>query len=338
EMLKEIPDNETEKLAAHLKIQEALFKLGSLYRDRLNNNEQAVRVLLDLNRRYPENKYELDSWYYLYLAYGEMGQTARADEYKQKIIGKYPSSTYGQLLINPAYAEQLRDREAQLNQYYDLTYEAFQNGNYETAYDRSQKARLEFGANNALRAKFALLAAMCIGQLKGEEAYKKALTEVVGKYPDTDEQRRAREILRLLGGAVAALPGQQEDLSGAFSPGEDQLHYILVALYDDANFNQSKVSVSDYNQKYHRLDKLRIANVFLGEDEESRLPVIVVRRFNDKAEAMTYYRGVMQNRNDFLDRSVNYDIFAISQENYRQVLRSRSLNGYEQFFQQAYLQ
>ena len=57
----------------------------------------------------------------------------------------------------------------------------------------------KFPKPHKLQAKFALLDAMTQGHIDGKEAYIKLLREVVAKFPRTEEEKRAKEILRLLG-------------------------------------------------------------------------------------------------------------------------------------------
>lgn len=335
-ILRDVPKTDADRAKADLLIKEAMFALGSLYRERLESNKKSIEILEELNRRYPGNNYELDSWYYLYLAHTDENNSAEARKYYDKIVEKYPSSTYAMVLKDPNYASKILDEERRLNNYYDEAYVAFTSGRYQEAYEKSAAAKEKFGAANPLQPRFALLSAMSTGNIQGQEAYVKALQEVVAKYPNTDENRRAKEILRLLGVTTAQLPGGEVEKTGDFTLEDDKLHYILVVFTEDgASLTDAKATVSDYNRTYHRLDKLRISNIYLGTDV--RTPIIVVRRFKDKAEAMRYYDGIQKNRADFIDRSVPYEIFAVTQNNYRQILRTKSTAGYRTFFEANYL-
>lgn len=340
ELLGEVPTSDQDKTAANLKIQEAMYALGTLYRERLERNDKAAEILETLNTRYPGSNYELDSWYLLYLIYDEMNNSAKKQIYYDKITSKYPTSTYAQILQDPNYVKTLASEESKLNDYYDQAYAAFTKGDYQNAYQQSVSAVTKFGANNALQPRFALLSAMCTGNIQGKDEYVKALTEVVAKYPDTPEQLRAKEMLRLLNGGSAQLPGGQTvDVGGdiEFKLEDDKLHYVIIAFNEDISLNDMKNKVSDFNQKYHKLDKLRISNVYLGTTPQDRLPIIVVRRFKDKTEAMKYFDGTQKNSADFIDSGTNYDIMAITQGNYREVLKARSMGNYKAFFDANYL-
>lgn len=335
-LLQGVPKTKNEIETAHLRIREAMYSLGSLYRERLERNDKSVQVLEDLNQRYPGSNYELDSWYLMHVAYRDLNNQPKAKEYFDKIVAKYPTTNYAKILQDPNFAKDYLDEERRLNLQYDQIYGLFSVGKYKVAYDRSQQAFIKLLGKHQLKPKYALLMAMCVGNTKGKDAYISDLKKVISSYPNTEEQKRAKEILRFLGGATAQLPGQNTGANaGGFKYNEKDLHYIIVVFNQSVKLNDNKIVIADYNQKYHKLDRIRITNIYLGPKNET--PVLVMRRFKDKNAAMRYYDGVQKNMGDFLDpNQVDYDILPISQGNYRQVLRAKTLDGYKDFFELNY--
>ena len=337
-LLEGIPRTDPERTKANVQIIDAMFALGTLYRDRLQNNEKAVEVLEELNQRFPKNNYELESWYYLYLAHFELNNRAKSNQYRELILGKYASSKYARVLLDPDFAAKLANQEYEINLYYDEAYQLLQSGDYDKAQNMAMEAKLKFGADNPLKARFDLLYALTVGKKEGEQAYKNALTQVITKHPDTDEQRTAREILRILGGGNSRLPGvKDQSIQANFKLDDNQVHFVLVAYNGEVNLNSAKAELSDYNKKFHRSQRLTISNVFLGADPTSRTPMLIVRRFNNRAEAMKYYDSANKNIGEFQKQDSNFDLFAISLSNYREILQAKSLNGYGDFFESNYL-
>jgi hypothetical protein len=199
-------------------------------------------------------------------------------------------------------------------------------------------AKVRYGNDNPLQARFDLLAAMSLGNLEGDQAYKNALSQVIAKHPNTEEQIRAREILRILSGASARLPGAERQATADFKKDDNQVHFVIVAFNDNVNLNEAKVALSDYNKKFHKLQRLTISNVFLGNDPASRIPMLIVRRFKNSTEAMKYYDSATKNKGDFMVAGEDYDVFAVSLNNYREILRSKTVEPYKNYFEQAYLQ
>lgn len=340
-----IPGSEAELAVLHLSTYEAMYNLGVLFRDRLQNNERCTGTLEEMQQRYPDTlKYQKEAWYYCHIAFKDLGNAPRAKYYLDKLIEKYPNSSFTRALTDPNFVNASKERERELNQFYDKTYSYFKDGDYKTAFDRCQEAPKKYGTTNPLMAKFALLSAMCTGNLQGKEAYCKTLNEVITRYPDSDEATRAREIARLLsceGFQVAATqqrPNAGQRLDVSFTLDDDKLHYFLVAFSGDVRLDDVKIAISDYNREYHRLERLRISNIFLGTDTNT--PIVVIRKFDNREAAMRFYEEV-KDRKGFLGetktKSYEKEFYAITQENYRLILKNKSLDGYREFFQTNYL-
>lgn len=344
DMFKDVPDTPEEEAIANRMIESAMFTLGTHYRDRLKNYEKSVETLSELLNRYPETQFKLDAYYYLHLAYQDMGDLTNAQIYYDKIVSGYPNTNYARMLKDPNFALQVNSKEAQITKYYDETYAAFEKRQFQEATDRIAKVGEKFGGTNPLMPRFSLLQAMCVGNLKGKESYVEALKQVIAKHPEEPEAKTAREMLRNLGERVNTGPGQQRNLPNAegqvgnYKLEEAQLHYVIVVFKNKVSLNDAKVGVSDYNKKYHSQDKLRMNNIYLGTGE-NRYPIVAIRRFKDKQDAMEYYDGALKNKKDFLDqKKFQYELLAIGQTNYRELLKSKNLVDYQTFFELNYLE
>ncbi|MDX1910403.1 MAG: tetratricopeptide repeat protein [Saprospiraceae bacterium] len=337
-----LPKSEDELSVIHLATYEAMYQLGTLFRDRLQNNVRCTGTLEEMQGRYPDTaRYEKETWYYCYLAFTDLSNRERAQYYLDKLVEKYPKSAYARTLTDPNFLNATKERERELNKYYEETYALFQKGGYKDAYDRCQEAPKKYGSQNPLVAKFALLSALCMGNLNGNEAYCTALGEVISRYPSSPEATRAKEIARLLsckGFEVDEKKKPETPIDDAFTLEDDKLHYFIVALTGDVRLDDVKAAVSDYNTEYHKTEQLRISNIFLGTDTNT--PIIVIRKFDNKEQAMRYYNEV-KNQKDFLGetsrKTYNKEMFAVTQENYRRILKNKTLNGYREFYEQHYM-
>lgn len=339
-----IPNSEDELSVIHMATYEAMYQLGSLFRDRLENNNRCVITLEEMQSRYPDTaRYEKEAWYYCYLAHADLKHVDRAQYYLEKLQGKYPNSAYARALTDPNFLNATKERERELYRYYEETYALFQSGVYKDALERCQEAPKKYGSQNGLIPKFALLSALCVGNIDGVDAYCAALAEVISRYPESAEATRAKEIARVLGCKGFEVAEKKVDtknaIDDAFTLEDDKLHYFIVALKgDDVRLNDIKSAISDYNRENHRLDQLRVSNIFLGTDTNT--PIIVIRKFDGKAQAMRYFNEVRTQR-DFLGetskKTYNKEFFAMTQENYRRILKNKTLDGYREFFEESYM-
>jgi len=336
-LLGDYPQNQAAEKVAQLKIIESLFKLGTLYREKLNNLPKSIEAFSDLDKRFPGTNIEVNVWYYLYLNYRENEQVTKAERFRSQILDKYGSTYFAQAINDPDFVISAKLREREINQFYDQAYQAFTARRYEEALSLVNMAPEKTGSITTLNARFALLGAMCTGSLKGKEAYIFALQEVMAKFPDTDEQRRAAEILRLLGEAQASMPGQRADESGQFQVETDQVHYIIFVFPGQVDLNPIKVSLSDFNRKYFSLEKLNMTNLFLGEEEQSRKALLILRRFNNQGTALNYYLMAEKYKQELNLGQTPYDLFIIGLNNYRELLRVKDTDSYFNFFRKNIL-
>ena len=128
-----------------------------------------------------------------------------------------------------------------------------------------------------------------------------------------------------------------ENPDEAYTREDDKLHYFLAILKGDVKLDDVKASITDYNREKHKTEQLRISNIFLGTDTNT--PIIVIRKFDTKEQSMIYYREVKNNK-DFLGetkKTYNKEFFTVTQENYRRILKNKSLDAYRAFFNKEYL-
>ncbi len=337
---KGVPSTDEEKQVVNNKIETALFELGTLYRDRLDKNEKCIKTLEELNTRYPGTKHEVDSWYFMYLAYKDLGDAAKAQTFFDKIMDKYPSSVYARVLKDPNYLAQSQNKEIQVNKYYNETYAQFTANNYPEVKKMVDAVPGRFGKNNSHQARFALLGAMSLGKVENKDAYIVALKDIITTYPSTPEEKRAKEILRLLGDqsivdAGLLDPDKIEAANEIFKIEDDKVHYGIVVFDQKVNLTKVKANISDYHRKNHRLDQLRISNIYLGSD--TNRPLIIIRKFKNKEGAMKYYDGAQRDIESYISIKDEFAFFVVNQFNYREILRNKSAVEYKTFFAEHYL-
>ncbi len=338
-LMADVPSSALAKGKLEDEVRAALFELGKLFRDRLQNYNKSAITLEELNRRFSNHNDLLDAFYYLYLDYQDLNKVEQANKYKALILTDYADSKYANLISNPSFAATLEDERKKIDKYYDQTYAFFQKGEYTKVSERVEVANSNFGKENKLIAKFALLNAMAMGNTDGEKAYIKGLNEVVLRYPNTPEELKAKEILRFIQGDKSAFSDIDiKEVDDLFNEDENSRHYIAVILFDysDDILQNAKISISDYNKLFHAKDRLQMGEMLLNKTENTQL--ILVRSFPNKAKAMEYYKDVKKNKDKYITPSlVNYELLPITQQNYRKMLQQKTHSKYKSFFDRYYI-
>lgn len=334
-----VPRKEAEKVQVLQTKEQALFTLGKLYRDNMQNCEKSMATLETLLQDFPSTEHEMDALFYLYLCANQANDYARKKEYGDKLVVNYPESLYAQSIIDPDFIKKQKEAANKLQNYYQETYDHLQEGRYSVVEKRLNEVDQIFGNRGPLGAKFALLSAMMAGQKGGKDSYIAALNDVIAKHKETPEATRAREILRFLKGDKDAFTVLEdgEMVSTKFKSEDEKLHYVFAVIFDleKKKMADIKISVSDYNRRFHRKDKLSLSTLDL--DVENSTPLLLIRKFANKDDAMAYYSGVQRKLDKFIPEGVQFDVFAISQHNYREVIKDRSVNAYRSFFNEYYL-
>jgi tetratricopeptide (TPR) repeat protein len=201
-----IPGSEIEKLMAGLpltpdkieksnaKLVDAFYALGSVYKDDLQSYIKAILAFEELNKRFPKNKLELESFYQLYLLHDRVRNTEKAQYYKDQILALYPNSTIAQYIKNPNYLAELKKKENSLSYYYESAYNDYASGLYASAEKKCLEVDLQF-KENKMRAKFDLLNAMSLAKENRLTDYVESLNKVITKYPGTPEKDQAQKWL-----------------------------------------------------------------------------------------------------------------------------------------------
>lgn len=340
--LKNIPFSDEELEKSNKAIADALFNLGLIYAEGLNNFEKSVESYEDLIRRYPDDPNILKVYYQLYRLNLRMGNSAQADHYKNLIISDYPDSDYAMIIQNPDFYKNMEAKETELTALYSKTFEAFERGQYFTVISNSDRALGNYGDTSDLIPKFHYLRALSLGKVDVVDSLAVALKVIVKKYPNSEVKPLAQNLLDVISRdrpdlATASASQQQQD-AGFTSPytySPDGIHlYLLVVKRQAIKLNAMKVKLSDHHKKYFSTKELTINSVLLDDNNY----LITVGNFADAAAALGYMKITSGDPYVFSDLgSGNYTESVISMKNYPIFYKDKNVNLYEQFFEMNYL-
>ena len=334
---KDVPKTDSARALNHAQIRKSMLLLGQLYRDRLEDFQSSIKVLESILEKYPDAPEKLEIYYQLYLSALSAGDHERSEKYKALIISQYPNSRFAKVLSDPNFAASQQSELDRLEQYYQETYVIFEQGNHEEVLNRIRGVEDKFGLNNVMMGKFELLKAMSLGAQIGKEAYVDALKYIVARYPNSEEEKKAQDMLLLLGDSDASKGYGETGLSTAkFIVEENALHFVIVYVenQDVVSVNDAKVAIAGFTTKYFQLDNLKTSNLVFDPSKNQYL--ILIRSFTTKEKAMAFYETAVRNPHDFLPKTAVFQVYPITQKNYREVIKARSLDSYKEFFEANY--
>ena len=335
--LQQLPFTAKQKEDANELILQALNNIGYIYYDNLEDYNNSIDAYTELNERYPENEYELSSWYYLYKMYNERKDREKAEYYKNLILNKYPDSNQAKIIIDPEYFIKEQEKGMESTNLYSKTFEAYKKGQYQRVRMNVEKARELCPNDTILMPRFEFLDAVSIGQLEVVDSMAYALYRLVQKYPESSIKPHAMEVLLAanemynLGLPVESARQKEKEPEKEFpySYNPNEKHYVMIICNSKSvRVNPLKVRLSDFNKENFRMLQLEVKNVVLNKQES----IITIEEFENKAKAEDYKTAMFLN--DYLFGGINqeqYKVLLISKTNYPIFFANKNVDEYLEF-------
>ena len=193
--LKDLPFTPEQKQVADSLIADGLYHVGFLYMDRLSDLPRSIESYEELDRRYPNGKQELPTWYALYKMHNDLGHEEQSLTYKGKIFDKYPTSSYAEFIKDPSYFEKLQAQEREASDFYNKTYEAFEQEQFYRVKMNTERAMELYATDTAFMPRFVFLHAVAEGRLVSIDTMAFSLYRLVKTYPRSSITPYARRVL-----------------------------------------------------------------------------------------------------------------------------------------------
>ncbi|HEX3006243.1 MAG TPA: tetratricopeptide repeat protein, partial [Bacteroidales bacterium] len=226
--LQDIPLTDSAKNIAHNKIIEGYYAAANVYRNDLNEPAEAVKLYEELIRKYPDSQYTPSAYYQLYSTYNSTGNSAKAQQYKQLVLSKYPQSLYARVLSDPDYARKVDEEANKANHLYEETYNLYIAGNYQQVYANSDQALKQY-KNSEVAPQFALLKALSMSKTSDVTSFRRELESVMSSYPGTEVSAAAKAIVLQLDNANPDVKKTEQTLKAEATYSQTDKAPILLA-------------------------------------------------------------------------------------------------------------
>ena len=264
--LAQIPFSGGQKVAAHQKLQTALYEAALIEKDKLEDFPLAIKTFNRLMRDYPWHERMPDVYYQLYLTYSRLGNTAQANHYRTSLVAQFPDNVMAKLLADPEYEYRARHAKQLEDSLYRATYEAYrERQNQQVAHNAARSA--EFYPLGANRPKFIFVDVLSRLATSPIDSLINDLRKLVADYPKSDVSPLAGMMVKglesgLTLGSTSLDIGALWDLRTAkadatsgevgsepeFDANPQQPFYFLVAyLTDSLNDNQLLYDFAHFN-------------------------------------------------------------------------------------------
>jgi tetratricopeptide (TPR) repeat protein len=127
-------------------ISSSLLALAKLYQNQLEDHEEAIKTYEEYLRRFPAKLEDGEIYLGLYYCYNKIGNTERANYYKNLLNSQFASSTSWQMLNNPV-ALNTKTQNPAATKTYEHVYDLFIEGKFDEALAEKKKADSAYGQN-----------------------------------------------------------------------------------------------------------------------------------------------------------------------------------------------
>lgn len=335
--LMNIPLTDSAMEQSNLRLEDALYRMGIIYKENLLDYRESINSFEELLNRYPQGRYSAPAMYYLYDLNNNIQNPERAEYYKAQLLARYPESHYSKLLNNPNYIKELEEEEKKVVRVYDKVYASYKLKDYENVISEADSA-ITMYEGDELIPKFKYIKSLAVGAFRGKEAMKIELDSLIAQHPATEESIQAQEIIDYMFVEFpeikeAEQKQEAEEIYTEYNP--DQEHYFLIALRSDENVNQVSFDLLNFNLDYFNQYDLKIERVELVETYN----MLAVKSFTD-ADGANRYLQVVADSSEVILRDIpdsQYRLMIISVDNFTILTREMEHIPYFLFYRKHYL-
>lgn len=348
--LQQLPFTEEDVAASNVIIEDGLYNMAMIYKDKLEDLPLSIEGFETLERRFPENTHRLESYYQIYLMALRLQDEALAAAYKTKLINAFPESDYAVAVADPNYEYNIRMMDRVQDSLYQQTYACYLESDTATVRN-SFKLVSEKYPLATLMPKFMFLDALTYVQAGDTEGFKAALRTLIEKYPKADVTELASEMLKgvlrgraLVQGGVRGMSwnlrfgvGEDgalsaEDSARVFNP-ERNTPYEMLLVYPTGSVDQNQLlfAVAAYN-----FANFMVKEFDLVFEEAGPISMLAIKGFYNFDEIIQYYKMIYGADGYATALNKAVAVLPISEANYETLMRGKTLEEYISFFDEQF--
>lgn len=344
--LKQIPETPAQIEKSNELWAEALFNMGQIYKDKLEDFPMAIVTFDEYVRRFSSHPQASDALFNNYLVYQKMNQALDAERSRQRLIQDYPETRYAQLLSDPDF---LRNRQLMFEQQdslYQLTYAAFNANEFARVKALTDSVRSRFPMST-LMPKFLFLRALGVAKTGDQQAFEKELNALLEEFPQSDVSAMSKDMLALMkqgresqqGGSHGSILARREaelvqsttndSLKLEFSSDRKGPHrLVLLSSTSQEDLFPLQFQLAVYNFSKFLIKDFEIVIAAL----EPGLNEISIFDFDDHEETEWYLQSVREDSavSRYLE-NMKVEPVVISSYNYSLLRSGKKLNDYKLF-------
>jgi TolA-binding protein len=192
-LLQDIPLTPELRAASNQKIENSLFALGNIYREKLDEPAKAIETYEKLIARFPSSNHAPEVYYALYLLYKNTNDP-KQQTYATRIKQQFPTSRFAKLIDNPNYMAEVSAGNAKVRALFDTAFDLYENQKFKAANETINTIRRDY-PNAELMDRVDFLNVLIIAKTEQPSLFKLALQKFVKTHPNSNLMPKAQEYL-----------------------------------------------------------------------------------------------------------------------------------------------
>lgn len=309
-------------------IEEAYFRLGDLYYFQLSEKDNAQESYEKLLNRFPQSTYKPEVLYKLYLIHKERGDN-QSEAIAKNLKEEFPNSTFTKILLNPNYLRETSVAVEKQKIIYKTAYADFEKNNLRAAQEKIKSARAI--GETSFTPQLDLLQILITGKSEDITRYQFELGEYLKKYPDAPTAAYAE---RLMASSKTFLEKEERAKGIRFVASFEEVHYFVIVhrLQDKASTPISN-EIEKFNNEFFKGKKLETSNLVFND----QYSLTFVGLLQGRTEALNYLNRFKAQLAETKPFSIlNFHNFVITKDNFNIFYRYKALDEYLSFFDRHY--
>lgn len=367
--LKDLPKSQADRDSMQVETAAGLLNAGYIYFDGIRNVPRALECYLRLANEYTEHPEIVQAFFMLYKIYDKQGNTPSSNYYKDMVLLGFPDSDFANLILDDDYYKEIIRREQLIKEDYAEVYNLYRRRRYADVVSAVARAK-EHYAGNPMLGKFCYWEGLAYARMDSKSSAINVFQHIVSSYPQQDSivplAQAQLDYLAGEGGRYIANSGVDEDLEDAaigndsFRPDRkvsvrkpaaldeealspeaqmfryraDMPHQVIVLVKDKrirATQLQGKVGL--FINSYYGNHGLVVKPLMFTDSTQ----MVTISLFNNAGDAVDFSRHLVREEGPMNGYDAgDYQIFAISQQNYATFYMRKQVDAYKQFYEVYY--
>lgn len=355
EMIASLPCSEGDRQKGDMDIANAYYNSGVIYREKLEDLDNAVEQWEVLVTRFDDSDFHPTSYYLLHRTYlyrentenysNPFCSTCNSKHWGDIILEKYPGSEWSQLVENPDYQDYAELKKAEERAAYEAILSKYYSRQYKDVVSQTDSV-IRTEPENSVLCKYKVLRAQAVGYLDGQvgirTTYLSALESVKSECPGSEEAAFAEDLLKKLNGETTSKNEDPKDDPKVDVPSDspytydpNSRHYFMLILpMGGGDVNKIKGTLSDFTSTNFATSGLKVSSSLIDRNNQ----LVLVKTFNRIDEAKSYISTYTNNEDVKALREAGYKVSLISKENYVTLFKTKEIDAYQTFYEANYVE